>query len=282
MPGAAAAVGTAIGVSLKMYFDHSATLAWSRAVAEIAQRHEAVLSGAVTLFVLPSFVALPDVITAFHGTGVGIGAQDLFWEDRGAFTGEVSGTDLTEAGCQYVEVGHAERRRLFGETDQVVAKKTAAALRNGLTAVLCVGETVRISAPEAAAVCIAQLESALVPAEAAGTRGALVVAYEPEWAIGADAAASPAHVREVCSLIRGWLDERASLTRGDVIYGGSAGPGTLSALAGDVDGLFLGRFAHDPESLEAVLDEALALRRSAPSRRRTEADMLLRQHSDVR
>lgn len=262
MPGTDTTPGTVIGVSLKMYFDHSATVAWSNAVAEITRRHDAVLSGQVSLFVLPSFVALPEVIAAFDGTAVDVGAQDLFWEDRGPYTGEVSGIDLAAVGCRYVEVGHAERRRLFGETDDVVARKTAAALRNGLTPVLCVGETARIPAAEAAAVCVAQLESALVVAEAAGSSGALVVAYEPEWAIGADVAASPEHVRDVCALIRSWLAGRTDVTDGTVIYGGSAGPGTLSSFEGEVGGLFLGRFAHDPKALESVLDEAIALERA--------------------
>lgn len=249
-----------IGVSLKMYFDQKSTLEWSRAVAALAAEHDAVRTGTVELMVLPAFTALPGVLDVFASTPVAVGAQDLFWHDRGAYTGEVSGANLAELGCRYVEVGHAERKRIFGETADIVAKKVAAALRNGLTPVLCVGESTEGSAALAAEACIEQLRSALATAEENGTIESLVVAYEPEWAIGADAAASPAHIREVCALMREWLAQHQGIATSRVIYGGSAGPGLLSQLGASVDGLFLGRFAHDPLALGRVLDEALLSR----------------------
>jgi triosephosphate isomerase len=248
---------TVLGVSLKMYFDHQRTLEWSREVALIARRHDALLSGAVDLFVLPSFPSIVSVLEIFSDTVVHVGAQDLFWNDRGPFTGEVSGFDLEEIGCRYVEVGHAERRRMFGEDDETVARKTAAALRNGLTPVLCVGETDRVVPAVAARLCIEQLQAALGVAEHDGVAGPLVVAYEPEWAIGAEASASPVHIREVCAVMTAWLEEHPLVASSRVIYGGSAGPGLLTVLGDSIDGLFLGRFAHDTASLERVLDEAM-------------------------
>jgi triosephosphate isomerase len=244
---------TTIGVSLKMYFGLARALEYADAVAALAA-HPAIADGRVRLFVVPGFLAVPGTVSRLAGTPVLVGAQDLATEDRGAFTGEVGGPELAEAGARVALIGHAERRRLFGETDDVVAAKTRAALRNGLTPVLCVGETERGTAEGAAAECVRQLRSAL---EGAGD-GRLIVAYEPVWAIGAPEPATPEHIRAVGSLLR---VEVASLTGRDgsvVVYGGSAGPGLLGTVRGGVDGLFLGRFAHDPAALRAVVDEAAA------------------------
>ena len=243
---------TTIGVSLKMYFGHARALDWIDAVASLARSHPAIVDGSVELFVIPSFLALPESVRRLAGTGVLVGAQDLASADSGAFTGEVSGAELAEVGARVVEVGHAERRSLFGETDEIVAAKTAAALRNGLTPVLCIGEESRMTPADAAAACLAQLEHAVAGADP----GRLIVAYEPVWAIGAAHPAEAEHIRAVCAELKTAV---ASLNGRDgsvVIYGGSAGPGLLASLGDDVDGLFLGRFAHDPESLRAVLDEA--------------------------
>lgn len=244
-----------VGVSLKMYFGHRQALDWSSRVAELARTHPAVASGAVTLFVIPDFLAIAPAVAIFDGTGVLIGAQDLATHDNGAFTGEVSGAVLAEVGAAVVEVGHAERRRLFGETDEIVAAKSAAALRNGLAPVLCIGEGERMAPADAASECIRQLDSAL----AGATSGRVIVAYEPVWAIGAPAPAPADHIRAVCAALRLHVDDLAGRVGSVVIYGGSAGPGLLTELGGDADGLFLGRFAHDPAALAVVLDEAAVL-----------------------
>ena len=121
---------------------------------------------------LPSFPAIPACLEIFAGTPVRVGAQDIASDDGGAFTGEVSGSMLAELGCTHAEVGHAERRRLFGETDDVVAAKAVAALRNGLTPVMCVGEPERTTADLAAASCISELSSWWMrPARGATRRG---------------------------------------------------------------------------------------------------------------
>lgn len=248
-----------LGVSLKLYLDIPSSVRWARAVATIARGHRAVRDGAVRLFVLPSLPAIPGVQDALTGTAVDVGAQDLHWADRGAFTGAVSGTDLAEWGCRLVEVGHAERRTVFGEDDTVVRRKLAAAVRNGLIPVLCVGETETVSVEQAAATCLAQLRSALTDL-AAAERTDLIVAYEPAWAIGGRDAAPTSHVTAVVDALRGFLADDPRIADGSVIYGGSAQRGTLSELGPAVDGLFLGRFAHDPADLARIIDEAAALR----------------------
>ncbi|WP_411557418.1 triose-phosphate isomerase family protein [Plantibacter sp. MPB07] len=242
-----------VGVSLKMYFGHAQTLEWIEQVGALARRHEAVVDGRVRLFVIPGYLAVAPSVAALAGTGVLVGAQDLASADRGAFTGEVGGPELAEVGVAVVEVGHAERRSLFGETDEVVAEKTAAALRNGLSPVLCIGEVERTTPEAAATECVRQLDSALADAVA----GPVIVAYEPVWAIGAAEPASAEYVRAVGAILKQSIAERPDRVGSSVIYGGSAGPGLLTALGDDVDGVFLGRFAHDVAALEAVLDEAL-------------------------
>jgi triosephosphate isomerase len=161
---------------------------------------------------------------------------------------------LCELGCDYVEIGHAERRRIFGEDDTVIAAKTAAAFRNGLTPLLCVGEQRRSLVEAAAAECVAQLDSAVSTAA-----GPVVVAYEPMWAIGAAEPASPLYIAAVCSALRSHMSGR-----GKVIYGGSAKPGLLTHLGDGVDGLFLGRFAHDPAAVSRILDEVVDLAEGGP------------------
>ncbi|MDQ4502108.1 triose-phosphate isomerase family protein [Sinomonas sp. ASV322] len=247
-----------LGVSLKMYFGHAQTVEWCRAVAELGRSHAAVREGHAELFVIPTYLSVPAALGILDGVAR-VGAQDLAAADSGAFTGEVSGAEIAELGCGVVEVGHAERRSLFGETDDVVRAKALAALRNGLSPVLCVGEAARLAHADAARECIRQIDDALASARAAGRSGRVIVAYEPHWAIGASEPAEPAYIRAVCSLVREHVQGLTDFRDSAVIYGGSARPGLLTEIADDVDGLFLGRFAHRPASLEAILDEALAL-----------------------
>jgi triosephosphate isomerase len=252
-----------IGSSLKMYFGHRRTLSWVHAVAAICTDHPATTGGTVQFFVIPTFPSIPGVVELARPAGIAVGAQDLYWEDAGPFTGEVSGAELAELGCSLVEVGHAERRALFGETDEIVARKTHAALRNGLAPVLCIGEPERGAPDEAAAFCIRQLTSALEPARQSATGGRVLVAYEPIWAIGAAEPAAPDHVSAVCRELREHLRGDELFRGAQVIYGGSAGPGLLPEIAADVDGMFLGRFAHDPGAVRRILDEVDQLARAA-------------------
>ena len=244
-----------VGVSLKMYFGHRDALAWFADVAQSVRDHPAVSAGAVEFFVIPTYPQLVAAVEAFAGTPVRIGAQDVATADTGPYTGEVSAVELAEIGVELAEIGHAERRRLFHETDADTAAKAAAALRNGVTPVLCVGETDRLTAADAAAATVAQLHRDLDGAPS----GRVIVAYEPVWAIGAPEPAPVTHIVEVARALRVALDADPDRAGSSVIYGGSAGPGLLTELGDTVDGLFLGRFAHDPANLVAVLDEASAL-----------------------
>jgi triosephosphate isomerase len=244
-----------VGVSLKAYFGRRDARAWFAAVAERLRDHASVRGGRVTVFVIPSFLQIDDAAAALSGVGVAIGAQDVSAYPPGAYTGEISADELSESGALFVEIGHAERRRLFGETEAVVAEKTAAALGAGLVPVLCLGEDERADAAAAARTTVAQLRSALEGA----ADGPVVVAYEPVWAIGAAEPAPVDHIVTVTRAVRAALDALPGRTGSSVIYGGSAGPGLLTRLGDDVDGLFLGRFAHDPDALVSVLDEAVAL-----------------------
>ena len=246
-----------LGVSLKMYLDHAATLSWVDKVVGIADSEPAVRDGRVQLAVLPTFVSIPGVAALTRGTPVMVGAQDVSWADAGAFTGEVSGRDLATLGCRYVEIGHAERRRLFAEDDAMIAGKFAAAGRNGLIPLLCVGEREHVDAAAAGDICVQQVQAAL--ADVDEPMPEVIVAYEPVWAIGADRPAGADHVRAVCERVRSGLRAEQRIERARVIYGGSAGPGLLTELGTATDGLFLGRFAHDPEAVRMMVGEAARL-----------------------
>lgn len=241
-----------IGASLKMYFSHARTVEWATAVSEIITEHPA--GDRISAFVIPQFPSIPACVAL--GGPLAVGAQNLASAEEGAYTGEVSASVLAEVGCTLVEVGHAERRRLFGETDEIVAEKVHVALRNELVPLICVGEEERMPPAEAAAVVLAQIDSALSQAALAGVTGAFVIAYEPLWAIGAPEPAGPDHIRAVCQALRAGLSAHDDVR---IIYGGSAGPGLLTTIGDSVDGIFLGRFAHDPSAMRDILDEVEAL-----------------------
>ena len=239
-----------IGVSFKTYFSNARAHDWLSTVADRAAGHPAVADGTVDLFVIPTYLQIPAALDAFAGTPVRVGAQDVSQYEPGPYTGEVTAAELAEIGVALAEIGHTERRRLLGDTEQVVAAKTAAALSHGLTPVLCIGEHDRSA--DAPVVALTQLRDALRDAP----DGPVIVAYEPVWAIGGPAPAPPAHIAAVTGALRAELAARPGST---IVYGGSAGPGLLTRLGDHVDGLFLGRFAHDPAQLGAVLDEAAAI-----------------------
>ncbi|KAK6213274.1 triosephosphate isomerase [Colletotrichum tabaci] len=245
-----------IGLSTKMYFPLQRTLDFVAAVQTELKALPPHALDNVDLFIIPDFVSIHPVNEALKSSPVPIrlGAQDCHWDDFGAFTGEVSPAVLSETGVTIVEVGHAERRRLFGETDEVVAKKAAAASRNGMTPLICIGEKTKGDLDVALSECKAQIDQSLtdVPDSAE-----VIVAYEPVWAIGASQPASEDHVIQVVKGIRAFesIKRRTGTTR--VIYGGSAGPGLFERLGEAVDGLFLGRFGHDvPRFLKTVSEVA--------------------------
>jgi triosephosphate isomerase len=246
-----------------MYFDHHATVAWARQIAQSVQASRTVQAAnqdgasAVEVVVMPSFPSLAAVALVLAGSGVRLGAQDLSQHDEGPYTGEVAGAALRQIGCAYVEVGHAERRRLHGESNTIAGLKLAAAWRAGLTPLLCLGETGPGDA--AGRYCIEQLDQALAQVAPEHRCQPLVIAYEPVWAIGAHAPAPAGYAEAVCLELREHMAHNHPHHPVRLVYGGAAGPGTLQALERAVDGLFLGRFAHQPGSFEVILAEASAL-----------------------
>jgi triosephosphate isomerase len=242
-----------VGISLKAYFTHARALAWFKEVSTRVRTLPAVADGSIRVFVLPGYLQILPALQAFADTPVLVGAQDVSAYGQGPFTGEVSAAQLAEVGVALAEIGHAERRRLFGETDQITAAKASATLHAGMQPVLCVGEETRTA--DVASEVLAQLDAALLGSPS----GAVTVAYEPVWAIGAPNPALASHIAPVTRALRAALASRPDRAGSTVIYGGSAGPGLLTSLGDAVDGLFLGRFAHDPDNLVAVLQEAAAL-----------------------
>lgn len=237
-----------IGTSLKMYMGLARTREWITGVADIVRKRS---YDDVDLFVIPNFLSIPDTRNILQGTGIALGAQDVFWEDTGPYTGEISAPMLRDAGCRYVEIGHIERRRIFGETDEIVSRKMQAAVRAGLTPILCVGESRRGRPEEAVDACAIQLA---VATQGLPTECDLVIAWEPIWAIGAP---EPAPDTYIAAVARGLREILTSWPGSRLIYGGSAGPGLLTRLGDAVDGLFLGRFVHDVNNFREVMQETL-------------------------
>jgi triosephosphate isomerase len=198
------------------------------------------------LFVLPPFTSIWVARDRLRGSNISWGAQDVHGDDAGAHTGDISASMLADLGCTFVEVGHSERRRDHGETDESVAVKVRQVLRHDMTPIMCVGEP-RTGSPESALDHVlrqARTGMSLVPE---ADRGRVVIAYEPVWAIGEGAvAADPAHIGAVH---RG-LHELAAR----VIYGGSVDALSAAPILAEagVDGLFVGRAALDPRQFAAI------------------------------
>jgi triosephosphate isomerase (TIM) len=214
---------------------------------------------AVDVVVLPPYTDLRSVQTLIDGDRLelGYGAQDVSQFDGGAYTGDISGAMLAKLGCQYVVVGHSERRQYHGEDDAVVAAKVQAALRHGLAPILCIGESLDVRASgEHVGHCLAQLDAALdgVSPDQART---VVVAYEPVWAIGTGEVATPDDAEEVCGAIRTRLAERYTGDLADharVLYGGSVKAANVAGIMAqpDIDGALVGGASIDPGEFAAI------------------------------
>jgi len=204
----------------------------ARATALVAARVPA------KLVVCPPFVHIPAVAALLSGSQVGLGAQDCHYEGKGAFTGDISAPMLSELGCRFVIVGHSERRHGLGEQDATIQKKALAASDEGLTAIICVGETLeQREAKQELAVVTAQLKASLPE----GKRD-YVVAYEPVWAIGTGRNASAADVAAMHAHIRAAVAELRAGANVSILYGGSVKPNNAAELLAlkDVDGLLVG------------------------------------------
>jgi triosephosphate isomerase len=215
---------------------------------------------AVEVTLLPPFTDLRSVQTLVDGDKLGFhyGAQDLSTHDSGAYTGEVSGAMLAKLGCQYVVVGHSERRQYHHEDDVVVNAKVKAAFKHKLTPILCIGEMLPVRKENRQVVhCIAQLDADLATVTAEQAKS-LVIAYEPVWAIGTGEVATPEDAQEVCAAIRARVGElySAELAAGiRVLYGGSVKATNVAGIMAqpDVDGALVGGASIDPGEFASIV-----------------------------
>jgi triosephosphate isomerase len=247
---------TYIGVSMKAYLGYDATLRWLTSARESLDARPGLAGLGIQAFVAPSTPLLGAAMTILGGSECWVGAQDANWQ-TGAATGAISMDLLAELGADFVELGHAERYSVFDESRAETRRKADAAARAGLRVLLCIGERSHSEPEAAAAECVLQVRSLVDDGGIALQR--VLLAYEPWWAIGAEAPASPDHVNLVVATVRQRLAEELGDAPLGILYGGSAGPGTLAPLV-EADGLFLGRFAHDPANFATVLDEAIDAR----------------------
>jgi triosephosphate isomerase (TIM) len=208
----------------------------------------------------PAFTALRSVQTVLDADDIPIalGAQDVHWEEKGPFTGEVSPVMLAKLNVRYVIVGHSERRTLFGETDETVAKKVRAVLKAGMVPIVCVGESLEEhEASRASTKVTAQLEAALVHLSAEAV-AELVVAYEPIWAIGTGRTATPEDAQKVCATIREVIGGRFGADAAAAVrlqYGGSVNSGNITELMAepDIDGALVGGASLDATSFAQIV-----------------------------
>jgi triosephosphate isomerase len=210
----------------------------------------------VEVVICPPFTALSAAVEAAKGSGIGVGAQDCYWEKEGAFTGEVAVPMIADLGCSHCLVGHSERRQFFGETDATVEKKIEAVLTNGLTCIACVGETLaEREAGQTFAVLERQVRGGLIR-HLASPR--LVIAYEPVWAIGTGKTATPVQAQEAHAFIRQVVAKAMSPTAAEavrILYGGSVKPDNIATLMSqpDVDGGLVGGASLDAASFAKIV-----------------------------
>ncbi len=213
---------------------------------------------AVDVVIAAPYTALYSMGVALAESEFKLGAENIFWEDSGAFTGEISGPMLKDVGCDYVIVGHSERRQYFGETDETVNKRLNAALRNGLIPIMCVGETLdEREANKTWDVIEGQLRGGLKGIDLKGLAD-FVIAYEPVWAIGTGKTATPEEAQEVHGLIRGFLRESYGNDTADrlrILYGGSVKPSNSRELMSkeDIDGALVGGASLKPDQFAGIV-----------------------------
>ena len=217
----------------------------------------------VDILLIPPFTSLDRAGRLLAGSDIILGAQDLHPEASGAFTGAVSGVMIRACGCQYVVVGHSERRSLFADDDRLVGRKLTAALAADLLPMLCVGETLdERRAEQTEAILTRQLATALETIDSE-TMGRVTIAYEPVWAIGTGETATPDQAQAAVQRIREWLAERfdgEASQRTPILYGGSVKPENAAAIfrQPDVDGGLVGGASLDAEAFAAIAGAAQA------------------------
>jgi triosephosphate isomerase len=239
-----------IGANWKMHKDLAGTTSFFDRFLP-AVRHP----GDCEIVICPTFLDVKNAVTAIRGTSIRIGAQNLFWENDGAYTGEVSGPMIRAAGCSHVIVGHSERRHFFGETNETVLKKATAALTAGLTPILCVGEREKKNFE---AVLTDQFRSAIGKLSDAHF-AAIVIAYEPVWAIGDGETATPDIAAAAHKFIRAQAEAQFGADAAGklrIIYGGSVKPENAENLMAqpEIDGFLVGGASLDPISFAALVN----------------------------
>lgn len=203
----------------------------------------------------PPFTALQEVVKLLQKTPIFVGAQNVYFEREGAFTGEVSVAMVRELGVRFCLVGHSERRHIFGELNAWMGKKVAAVLEGGLVPIYCVGETKEERAQGATERVLAeQLEAALSPLRTFSA-DSFVIAYEPVWAIGTGSACPPKEAGRQAAWIKEWFQARGVATPIEVLYGGSVSPTNAAAFLKEpgISGLLVGGASLDPEKFYAVI-----------------------------
>ena len=224
---------------------------------------EAALEGVTGVEVVfcPPATALWSVGQALAGTPWHLGGQTMYWESKGAFTGEISAEMLADVGCRYVILGHSERRELFGETDEAVGRKVRAAFQQGLIPIVCVGERLAEREGGQTDAIITRQVSAAVPELTADRGGRLLVAYEPVWAIGTGRTATGAEANRVAGVIRRTLAKAgdagaASAVR--ILYGGSVKPDNIAEFMEqpEIDGALVGGASLDARAFAAIVRAA--------------------------
>jgi len=216
----------------------------------------------VDIIVCPGFTVLEDVHDVLVDSNIGLGAQNLYWEDSGAFTGEVSAPFIKSCGAQYVIIGHSERRQFFNETDETVNKKIRAALHHDLTPIVCVGETLEErEAGKMTEVIQTQCEGAL-KGYTADELGKMVIAYEPVWAIGTGKTATPDQAQEVHKFIRDLLSklyDHETASKICIQYGGSVKPENIGELISqpDIDGALVGGASLNADSFTGIVKNCI-------------------------
>jgi triosephosphate isomerase len=236
-----------IGTSWKM----NKTRAEARAFAEALKTAR---FSNVQPFVIPPFPYIAEVAEILSGTGVRVGAQNMHWETHGAWTGEVSPLMVKDCGASLVELGHSERRSHFGETDETVAKKVAAAVKHGLTALVCIGDTRSEYEAGATADVLAKQTRYALRDVGKGAPGKVIIAYEPVWSIGEGGIpADPAFANDQHRRLKALTAEIAGEAL-PILYGGSVNPQNCCGLAAmpDIDGLFIGRSAWDAQGFISI------------------------------
>jgi triosephosphate isomerase len=216
----------------------------------------------VEIVVCPPFTALSDVSELLIDSNIKLGAQDVYWEKEGAFTGEISPLMLKDSGCCYVIIGHSERRKYFFETDETVNKKIKAALNFGLRPIFCLGETLEEREnKETINVVKRQLEGGLLGLKNSDISN-LVIAYEPVWAIGTGKTATPQQAQEVHGFIREFITKRYGETIAQnllILYGGSVKPANTKELMTepDIDGMLVGGASLESNSFAQIVKNSL-------------------------